>query len=96
METEHVTALEQLKEQVQCSRNYQCIGASLDSLCPTKYSAISDMLQCLDDDPAACDFAKPFSAGVQKCTCPLRKHIATHIEKYRASDVITNLAHPSR
>jgi predicted HD phosphohydrolase len=82
MEATQVAELEQLRNQIQCSRNYQCIGASLDSLCAAKYHAISDMLQCLDDDPAACEFSKPFSASTHKCTCPLRKHIAIHIEKF--------------
>jgi hypothetical protein len=82
METEHVAVLEQLREQVQCSRNYQCYGASLNSLCQAKYYAISDMLQCLDDESPDCVFAKPFSGGTQKCTCPLRKFIAIHIENF--------------
>jgi hypothetical protein len=82
METTHVPALEQLKEQIQCSRNYRCIDASLNSLCASKYHAISDMLQCLDDNPGACKFSKPFSASAQKCTCPLRKYIAIHIGRF--------------
>ncbi len=71
--------LMKMKEQVKCSKKHRCIHEPIESVCRAKYTALADMMECLDEHPEKCEYSRPF-ANKCICSCPLRKYIAVHFE----------------
>ena len=84
MEEHEKKKFEELKAHVNCSRNFACVNSAIGDLCDAKYNPDIDLLECLEDEPLDCEFAKPYAARFI-CTCPLRKYIVNNFDKWCAN-----------
>lgn len=80
MESQEKKMLHELKAQIECDKNFPCVSSALRNLCKGRLQINSDILECLEDQPAKCKFALPRESSVN-CTCPLRKYIARNFAR---------------
>jgi hypothetical protein len=75
--------LEQIIDGLKCPKNFKCYHSGLRNLCRAKLTGGSvSYLMCLEENPKACLFSKPFSGDdTHVCTCPLRIYIADKLRK---------------
>jgi hypothetical protein len=84
MEEDDRKKFEELKARVNCSKNFACVSSAIEDLCDAKYYPDIDLLECLENEPQNCEFAKPYAARFI-CTCPLRKYIVNNFDKWLAN-----------
>ncbi len=73
--------LEELKAEVECSKNFACVNYAIEDLCHARYDPDNDFLECLENELQNCKFAKPFAAR-SICTCALRKYIVKNFKRW--------------
>ena len=79
MENLVINKLNQLKEQIACKKKYRCLVDIAREPQAAKYHALSDLMECLDDQSSACKFSTAFGESFM-CRCPLRKFAAINFD----------------
>jgi hypothetical protein len=83
MNAEERRRFEELRTQVACDKKFACVEMALNDLCKAVYHPEVDILECQQNDPIPCKFARPFGCA-KVCRCPLRKFIAQNFDKWSA------------
>ena len=79
MENSLINKLTQSKEQTACQKYYRCLVDIAREPQAAKHHALSDLMECLDDQSDACKFSRAFSETFM-CKCPLRKFAAINFD----------------
>ena len=83
LEENYKKQIEDIKDQMECSKDFKCTKSGFESLCNAKkLMALEDYIECLEDKALAiaCEFSIPY-VGTYFCQCPLRMYAAKHFGK---------------
>ena len=71
--------IENIKLSMECPQGFECEKSNFTKLPKVRDLGITDMVQCLSDEPEQCTFAVPFGFG-HFCKCPLRVYLARELK----------------
>ena len=90
MEERHRKKIEELMEEVQCTKDFSCVQSELKELCKIadldwdELCKVTDLgwedYVCLEESPPECSFASHFGDSYF-CKCALRIYICKHLER---------------
>jgi hypothetical protein len=63
-----------------CPKDFQCYKLRTDVSFPKKANGSVLFLECLEENPIACNFSMSFGYS-HLCQCPLRVFISTNVKK---------------
>jgi hypothetical protein len=78
---EEYKEFEELREQTQCDKNFNCVHTEIKMLCKTKSHPDVNIIECLEQAVTECKFSKPF-LSTHICTCHMRKFFAQNFEEW--------------
>ena len=67
----HRRTIEDVRNGMECSRDFACCRPGSQRPCPTRLVAGSKLLECLEEEKTPCRFAVDFGVG-RFCECPLQ------------------------
>ena len=74
MRPEHIRRTKAILESIQCSKDFRCTRATFENLCKARDVGFEDCLECLEENPSACEFSA-LSGDPVLCKCPLRVYL---------------------
>jgi len=70
--------IDKIASGINCPKNFECYKSGLGKVCKTRDFGLSQYLDCLQEEPHACEYSLSFGNGYF-CTCPVQLYIAKNL-----------------
>ena len=80
MDQELRKQIEEIVEDMDCSKEFECCEGNFTNVCRAKDIGIDSFLECLEENTHECEFTMPFGDAFF-CKCPVRMAIARKLSK---------------
>jgi hypothetical protein len=67
-------AVDEMKANVQCGKDFQCLENDFENLCKARDMGLEGYVECIDDEGLGCHFSLPFGNSFF-CSCPIRVYL---------------------
>ena len=74
MNEEDKRAVDEIKANVQCNKEFQCLENDSENLCNARDMGLEGYVECIDDEVLGCQFSLPFGDSFF-CSCPIRVYL---------------------
>lgn len=80
MAPEHIKAIEEMMQKVNCTKDFVCYRSGLETLCAAKDIGTNLCLECLEPNPLGCQFSLATGDSYlfgdkYLCACPIRVYV---------------------
>jgi hypothetical protein len=69
--------LEEIKSQVNCSKDFYCLNSGIENVCEVKTFISNDLILCGDRHPHTCSLSLPFGEEYF-CVCAIRQKLFSY------------------
>lgn len=70
----------QIKDSVNCQKDFKCLKSDFKDTCKARRSDDGGQLECLEENPMDCKFAV-LRSDLFFCQCPVRKYVAEKLKE---------------